>query len=221
MPVGKFRKIGLNLHQPNGGCFHEKVLLKGHGEIALVRLGNGVTNSLTPELVAELARALTFIRDRFKGLVLAGGEKFFSMGFDIPSLLKVSQKEMSRFYSDINQLWLDLYTLPLPAAAVQAHAIADCTILAMMRDWRVAAKGRSLFGLNEIKLGVPVPYLSDLVLRQITGDRAADRIVFEEEFLDSARALEIGLVDRVAEKQEVEEAAIQKAARLVALCASA
>jgi len=180
-----------------------------------------VTNSLTPELVAELAWALTFIRDRFKGLVLAGGEKFFSMGFDIPSLLKVSQKEMSRFYSDINQLWLDLYTLPLPAAAVQAHAIADCTILAMMRDWRVAAKGRSLFGLNEIKLGVPVPYLSDLVLRQITGDRAADRIVFEEEFLDSARALEIGLVDRVAEKQEVEEAAIQKAARLVALCASA
>jgi enoyl-CoA hydratase/carnithine racemase len=81
----------------------------------------------------------------------------------------------------------------------------------------VAASGRTLFGLNEVKLGVPVPYISDLVLRQLTGERAADRIVFEGEFLDSAQALEIGLVDQVASKDGVEEAAIQRVSQLAAL----
>jgi enoyl-CoA hydratase/carnithine racemase len=157
----------------------ENVLIKEHGEIALVRLHNGVTNALNLKLVSEMAQALKFVKDRFKGMVLAGGEKFFSMGFDIPSLLKAGQEEMTRFYLDINQVWLDLYALPVPTvAAVRAHAIAGGTIFATMCDWRVAAGGRTLFGLNEVKLGVPVPYLSDLVLRQITGERAAEEIVF-------------------------------------------
>lgn len=200
----------------------ENILVKEYGEVALVRLNNGVTNSLTPQLVEELAQALGFAKTRFKGLVLAGGPKFFSMGFDLPSLLKGGRPEMTSFYDGINQLWLDIYALPLPTvAAVQAHAIAGGTILAMMCDWRVAAAGRTLFGLNEIKLGVPVPYLSDLVLRQLTGERAADRIIFSGEFLDSARALEIGLVDQVVAKEEVEELAIAKAQELAAMPAQA
>lgn len=200
----------------------DNVLIKEHGEIVLIRLNNGVTNSLTTKLVTELATALEFAKSRFKGLVLAGGEKFFSMGFDLPSLLKGSEEEMTGFYLDINKLWLDLYTLPLATvAAVQAHAIAGGTILAMMCDWRIAAQGRTLLGLNEIKLGVPVPYLSDLVLRQLTGERAADRIVFGGEFLDSAGALEIGLVDQAAAKEEVEELALQKASQLAAMPARA
>lgn len=196
----------------------DNVLIKEHGEVALVRLSNGVTNSLTSKLVAEMSQALEFVKDRFKGMVLAGGEKFFSMGFDIPSLLKGGEEQMTRFYLDINQLWLDLYTLPVPTvAAVQAHAIAGGTIMAMMCDWRAAAKGRTLFGLNEVKLGVSVPYLSDLVLRQLAGERAADEIVFMGEFIDSAEALKIGLVDQVAIKDEVEELALQKASQLAAL----
>jgi enoyl-CoA hydratase/carnithine racemase len=196
----------------------DKVLVKEHGDVALVRLNNSVTNSLTFELVVELSQALDLVKERFKGLVLAGGPKLFSMGFDLPSLLKGGRPEMAGFYKAINQLWLALYTLPLPTvAAVQAHAIAGGTILAIMCDWRVAAKGRTLFGLNEIKLGVPVPYLSDLVLRQLTGERAADRIIFGGEFLDSAQALEIGLVDQVAAKEEVEALAIAKAQEMAVL----
>ncbi len=196
----------------------DNVLLKEQGEIALVRLNNGVTNSLTPKLVTELTQALEFVKARFKGMVLAGGQKFFSMGFDLPSLLKGSQEEMTRYFNDINQLWLDLYTMPVPTvAAVQAHAIAGGTILAMMCDWRVAAGGRTLFGLNEINLGLPVPYLSDLVLRQLTGERAADEMVFMGEFVASAQALEIGLVDQVVVKEEVEELAIKKVSQLAAM----
>lgn len=196
----------------------ENVLIKEHGEIALVRLNNGVTNSLTQKLVSEMAQALQFVKDRFKGMVLAGGDKFFSMGFDIPSLLEAGQEDMTDFYNKINQVWLDLYTLPVPTvAAIKAHAIAGGTIFATMCDWRVAAEGRTLFGLNEIKLGVPVPYLSDLVLRQITGERAADQVVFLGEFMDSDGAQEIGLVDRVAAKDQVEEAALQKVSQLASL----
>jgi enoyl-CoA hydratase/carnithine racemase len=205
-----------------GDAVMENVLIKEHEEIALVRLNNGVTNALDLKLVSEMAQALSFVKDRFKGMVLAGGEKFFSMGFDIPSLLETSQEEMTKFFNDINQVWLDLYTLPVPSvAAIKAHAIAGGTIFVTMCDWRVATEGRTLLGLNEIKLGVPVPYLSDLVLRQITGERAADRVVFTGEFMDSDGAQEIGLVDQVAAKDQVEEVALQKASQLAALPSAA
>jgi enoyl-CoA hydratase/carnithine racemase len=201
-----------------GDALMQNVLIKEHKEIALVRLNNSATNSLSADLVAEMAQALEFVKDRFKGMVLAGGDKFFSMGFDIPSLLKCSQEEMTGYFNHINQVWLDLYTLPVPTvAAVKAHAIAGGTIFAMMCDWRVAASGRTLFGLNEIKLGVPVPYLSDLVLRQLAGERAADEMVFTGEFLDSAKALEVGLVDQVVEKDEVEESALQRVLQLATM----
>jgi enoyl-CoA hydratase/carnithine racemase len=201
-----------------GDAVMEHVLIKEHGEIALVRLNNGVTNALDLKLVSEMAQALAFVKERFKGMVLAGGEKFFSMGFDIPSLLEAGQAEMTSFFNDINQVWLDLYTLPVPtAAAIKAHAIAGGTIFVTMCDWRVATEGRTLFGLNEIKLGVPVPYLSDLVLRQITGERAADEMVFTGEFIDSDGAQKIGMVDQVAAKDQVEEAALQRVSTIAAL----
>jgi len=125
---------------------------------------------------------------------------------------------VTEFFYSFNQVALDMYTLPIPTAcAITGHAIAGGTILASSCDYRFLASGRKLMGLNEIKLGVPVPYLSDLMLRQIVGDRAATEMIYQGEFIEPDKASKIGLVDEVLSQGKVENRALKKIAQLSAL----
>ncbi|MBW2252368.1 MAG: enoyl-CoA hydratase/isomerase family protein, partial [Deltaproteobacteria bacterium] len=152
----------------------EKVKIEEQEDVALLRLDSKVSNAISSQMIENLSAAINRIKVEFRGMVLAGGEKFFSMGFDLPALLKLDRSGVTGFFYSFNQVVLDIYTLPMPTAcAITGHAIAGGTILASSCDYRFLASGRKLMGLNEIKLGVPVPYLSDLMLRQIVGDRAA------------------------------------------------
>ena len=103
-----------------------------------------------------------------------------------------------------NQVCMELYTMPKPTvAAVTGHAIAGGCILALCCDYRFAAEGRKLMGLNEIRLGVPVPYLADCVLRQIVGARNAREIMETGEFYLPEQSLQIGMIDRVLPLEKV------------------
>jgi enoyl-CoA hydratase/carnithine racemase len=195
-----------------------EVKIEPHADVAILRLSNGVTNAISPELVDDLADALHQAKKEFKGLILAGGTKFFSIGFDLPTLLQLDRPAMADFYFKFNQVALDLYTVPLPTAcAIAGHAIAGGTILALTADFRFASSGRKLMGLNEVKIGVPVPFLADLMLRQIVGDRAATELNYRGEFLEAEQAPKIGLLDDICPPEELDQKAIEKVAELAAL----
>jgi len=195
-----------------------KVKIESHADVAVLRLSNGVTNAISPELVDDLAVALHQAKKEFKGLILAGGSKFFSIGFDLPALLQLDRPAMADFYFKFNQTALDLYTVPLPTAcAIAGHAIAGGTILALTADFRFASSGRKLMGLNEVKIGVPVPFLADLLLRQVVGDRAATELNYRGEFLEPEQAKKIGLLDDVCPAEELDQKTIEKVSDLTVL----
>ena len=52
---------------------------------------------------------------------------------------------------------------------VAGHAVAGGCVLALATDLRLIAAGKKLIGLNEVTIGLPVPYLADLALRQLVG----------------------------------------------------
>ena len=133
------------------------VTIDERGQIALVRLTNGVINAISPELLEDFAQALKRIQKEFKGMVLAGGSKFFSIGLDLPKLLKLDRNAMTAFWKNFNDLTFDLFTIPFPTVcAIEGHAIAGGTIFALCCDFRFAANLPKKIGLNEINLGVPV-----------------------------------------------------------------
>jgi len=187
------------------------VKIESRESVAIMRLNNEVTNALSPEIVDDLSSALTQVKSEFQGIILAGGAKFFCIGFDLPRLLKLDRTGMTRFFHEFNQVAFNLFTLPLPTAcAIAGHAIAGGNILALTCDYRFAASGNKLIGLNEIKLGVPVPYLADLILRQIVGDRAAKEILYHGKFIALSEAEKIGLVDEIVPQEELEDHAVKK-----------
>ncbi len=184
----------------------------------ILALSRDVTNAINLELVTELSEALRRSADdpRCRGLVLTGAnEKFFSIGLDIPALFPLAPEEFTIFYRAFNRLCLDLYALPKPTvAALAGHAIAGGCILALCCDYRMIAEGKKLMGLNEIKLGVPVPYPADRILHNLAGWRIAREVMDGGEFYNGPELLARGLVDQVLPPEKVIPAAIEKAKAL-------
>jgi enoyl-CoA hydratase/carnithine racemase len=183
--------------------------------VAIVRLSRGVTNVLDLELVNELGALLEKIEhDPGTSALVLGSEsaKFLSIGFDIPHLFDLPRKDFEIFFGEFNRVCLKLYTLPKPTvAAITGHAVAGGCILALCCDYRFIAEGKKLMGLNEIKLGVPVPYLADCVLQSIVGTRYARDMMDTGEFYAPADALRMGLADAVLPVGDVLPRAVEKA----------
>jgi len=192
--------------------------IESRDSVAVLRLNNGITNAITPEMVAELSGALNHVRSEFKGMVLAGGSKFFCIGLNLPGLLKLDRPAMTEFWHAFDQIGIDIYTLPMPTAcAVAGHATAGGAILAIACDYRFVASGKKFIGFNEVQIGVPVPYLADMILRQIVGDRAATEMEYRGDFLNPEEAQLVGLADGVFPQADLEIQTIEKISELAAL----
>ena len=195
----------------------KNIIIESKEKIAILRLARGVTNAINPDMVTECTEALEQIQRQFQGMVLTGGTKFLSIGLDLPALLPFKRAEMIAFWQRFDRMLLKFYTLPMPTACVvSGHATAGGTILAISCDFRYTALGKRLMGLNEIKIGLPVPYLADLILRQIVGDRIATEMMYTGEFVNPEKAAAIGLVDEIFSETDVEAKTIEKVTGITA-----
>ena len=190
------------------------ISVEKHDRLTLLRLNHGVTNAINPEMAGILERELdSLIPDICKerqGLILAGGDKFFSMGLDLPAFLMLDRPDFSRVWAGFNRILLKLYTLPAPTVcAMQGHTIAGGAVLALATDFRIGAKGKKQFGMNEVKLGLPIPYASDLILRQLVSDSLANQLTYGGTFMTMESLEHSGLMHSVESTDQVESAAIE------------
>jgi enoyl-CoA hydratase/carnithine racemase len=196
-----------------------------HEKVVLARLNRNVTNALSPSCIRELDEVLQSVENDpgVHGLVLgSSNEKFFSIGFDIPELFNLNRNDFRDFFRRFNQVCMNLYTLPKPTvAAITGHAVAGGCILALCCDYRFIAQGRKLMGLNEIKLGVPVPYLADRILHSLAGAGHARKIMESGEFYAAEETLGMGVTDEVLAVETVLKRAIEQAGNLGSLPESA
>jgi enoyl-CoA hydratase/carnithine racemase len=72
-------------------------------------------------------------------------------------------------------------------------------------------------GLNETKLGVPVPYLAHCVLHSLVGERTAREVVEGGQFYPPEEALKMGLVDEVLALDQVRTRSVERARQLAAI----
>jgi enoyl-CoA hydratase/carnithine racemase len=185
---------------------------------AVIQLNRGIINAINHLLLDELGEALRQIAEdpEIGSLVItSGNDKFFSIGFDLPELYPLPQQEFRQFFRMFNRRCLDLYTFPKPTiVALTGHASAGGCILALCTDYRFMAEGRRLMGMNESKLGVPVTYLANLLLRQLVGERQAREAVSSGTLYPPEEAARMGMVDAVYPLAEVVSSAIEKAREL-------
>ena len=190
-----------------------------HGEVRELKLARPPANALSPELLNELQSQIASAPgDGARALVLSGAEGIFTGGLDVPLLLELDRDELvgglELFFGAMGALASS--EIPV-AAAITGHSPAGGAVLALFCDWRVMAEGSYVIGLNEVRIGIPVPLIVAEALTRAVGRRQAEILCQTGRLLAPAEALEIGLVDQLAPVDAVVSAAVEWCSELTKL----
>ncbi len=171
-----------------------------HGDIHEIRLARPPVNALSPELLEAISDEVRTAPERgARALVLSGGEGIFSAGLDVPVLLGLDRDGLLRaldiFFGTMEALARS--TIPV-AAAITGHSPAGGAVLALFCDWRVMAEGDYSIGLNEVRIGIPMPSVVAALVGRTVGPRVGESLCVTGRLLPSAEALDLGLVDQLA-----------------------
>ncbi len=182
-----------------------------HGKVRELRLARPPANALSPELLKELCSQVSAApADGARALVISGFEGLFTGGLDVPLLLTFDHEEMVRtlglFFGAMEALAVS--EIPV-AAAITGHSPAGGAVLALFCDFRVMADGPFFIGLNEVRVGIPVPVGVAEALARVVGPRQAERLCQTGSLMGPQDALEIGLVDRVVAGDQVVATAVE------------
>lgn len=201
------------------------------GAVRELRLARPPANALSPELMAALTAALARAAaeasapapaaaagERVAALVLSGSPGMFSAGLDLPYLLTLDRAGIHVMWRNLYGLLRTLAASPLPVvAAITGHSPAGGAVLAIHCDARVMADGDFRIGLNEVRVGLPLPPVILAAMQRLVGPRQAERMSVSGALVSPAEAARIGLVDEVVPPDQVVERAAAIAAELAAL----
>lgn len=186
--------------------------IERHGPLAVLRLDKPRGNAIDEALVTDLLAAAPELQaDDVAGVLLASAHpKLFCPGLDLVSLLEYDRPAMQRFMDAFSSAMLALFALPKPVvAAVSGHAVAGGCILALTADVRLLRRGAQI-GLNEVKVGVPLPWAVALMLRAQVPAAALTRVALLGRNFSDQEAVAAGLADQVLEPEGFEAACLEQ-----------
>ena len=163
-------------------------------------------NALSEAMLAELQRDFDAITEdqSVRVVVLAAEGKAFCAGHDLKEMrLTPSLDYYQRLFAQCSQMMLSVQRLPVPVIArVQGVATAAGCQLVAMCDLAVASSAAK-FAVSGVNLGLfcsaPGVALSRNVLRKV-----AFEMLVTGEFIDAEQARLRGLINRVAEPEQLD-----------------
>jgi 3,2-trans-enoyl-CoA isomerase len=174
-----------------------------HGPIREIRLDRPPANALDPTLTEALSSALEKAARAASAVVVSGSPGMFSGGLDVPLLIGLDRDRMEGFWLSFLGLLKRIASMPVPTVfALTGHAAAGGIVMALFSDYRIMPRGAFKTGFNEVQVGLVVPPQVHQALVRLIGAHTAERIVVAGELMEAQRALEIGLVDELADDPE-------------------
>jgi enoyl-CoA hydratase len=174
-------------------------------------------NALNSELLDELFAVFTEIKDdnEVKAVVLTGEGRAFVAGADIAEMVKLSTPDIRKMAlrgQEVMNLIEDIDKVVI--AAVNGFALGGGNELAMACDFRFASE-TAKFGQPEVNLGILPFFGGTQRLPRIVGKGMAKYLICSAEMIDAEEALRIGLVERVFGPDELVDAAIDFAKKIM------
>jgi enoyl-CoA hydratase/carnithine racemase len=188
--------------------------------IAVITLNRPeVRNALNEELVEELEELLQDIDGDpgIKVVVVAGQEKFFSVGADIRTLKKLSEPVQAHLFCAKIQRTIGYFeNIAQPTiAAVSGLALGGGCEIALACNLRLAAEN-AVFGQPEINLGIIPGAGGTQRLPRTVGLTVAAELLLTGRTVKADEALRIGLVNRVVPVGELMDEAMKMAGIIAA-----
>jgi len=188
----------------------------GEDGVAIAWLANGQMNSISPQVVEDLAKVWARVKDTgVRALVIASSNPFlFSAGADIKAFTTMDEAGGRELLERTHALLREIGSSGVATiAAVNGLAFGGGCELAMACDIRIAARS-ALFGQPEIKLGIIPGFGGTQRLPRLVGQSKALEMNLIGDPILAEEAFELGLVNRVVEDHELLDTALAWARRL-------
>ena len=203
----------------------ELVQYEVRDRVAHVTISNGKANALSPDVLAELANALTRAEDAGEAevgaLLVTGRPGMFSGGFDL-DVMRSGAEAAGRLVTDGGELFARMYGSPVPVlVACSGHAIAAACLLMMGADIRIGARGEFRLGLIETQLGMVLPRWAVELSEERLARRHFQDATVGAKIYDPDGAVEAGFLDWVVPAEALADAATAEARRWADLPRSA
>jgi enoyl-CoA hydratase len=195
------------------------------GRIAVVRFdrGDGI-NALSPEAMRQLTQAARSFEDdgSTSVVVLTGGPKAFSAGFDLKDPEGRSRKSMDlgslrrhlKLGPRLGRAWQEMEQITI--GAIEGFCIGGGVALAVALDFRVMARDAHL-RVPEIGLGMNMSWQSIPRMLHLMGPaRTKQAVILADQRIGAAEAYEWGLVEEVVDPGMAFDAAMTLAAKVAA-----
>ena len=179
--------------------------------IATITMDDGTVNALSTEMLGQVSARFDQAESDEAVVVLTGRERTLSAGFDLrtepegwPEMLVAGARLAERMLS-----------FPRPVVvACNGNAIAMGAFLLLSGDHRVGAAGEFRIGLNEVAIGLTLPYFGIAIARHRLTRPYYDRCAVTGVVLGSDEALDAGFLDQLVAPEEVAETARGAATQL-------
>jgi enoyl-CoA hydratase len=183
---------------------YENLTLEAGGDVAVITVNRPKSlNALNGDTLREIAEALEAVIDiaETQALIITGaGERAFVAGADINEFLDLDDAFAGREYSLGGQDVMNaVANMPIPTiAAINGFALGGGLELALACDLRVASP-KARLGLPEVGLGLIPGFGGTQRLPRLIGAGRALDIILTARHVEASEALQLGLVNRVAD----------------------
>ena len=204
---------------------YEQLIVDLDGFVATVRMNNGAKlNALSPTMTRELIDAMATLGNdpSVRAILLTGEGRGFSAGADLgalkePYLRREPPKPSALLRDGYNKLIPLIAGAPKPViAAINGVAAGAGISLALACDMRIASE-QAAFATAFVKIGLIPDSGACYFLPRTVGLGNALELAMTGDTVDAARALSLGLVNRVVPPAQVLPQAHELAMRLAQL----
>jgi enoyl-CoA hydratase len=172
--------------------------------VATITMDDGKVNALSPQMLADVSTQLERAEADEAGVVLTGRAQTFSAGFDV----RCEQARWPEMVAAGATLAERIMSFPAPVVvACNGNAIAMGAFLLLSADHRVGAQGDFRIGLNEVAIGLTIPWFGIEIARHRLTPPYFDRCTVTGALLGPDEAATAGFLDEVVAPNELTSAA--------------
>lgn len=171
--------------------------------VATITLDDGKVNALSPAMIAAVGARLDQAEADGAIVVFTGRAATLSAGFD----LRTPPEEWPAMVEGGARLAERLLGFPEPVvAACNGNAVAMGAFLLLSADVRIGVSGEHRIGLNEVAIGMTVPWFGIELARHRLTRAAFQRCLTTGVLLGPEDALRAGFLDRLVAPGELDGA---------------
>jgi enoyl-CoA hydratase len=185
--------------------------------VSTIIMDDGKVNAMSMSMMDEVNAALDQAERDEAVVILAGRPGVFCAGFDLVVFKQGHAPTMAmlRAGAALNERIL---TFPFPVvAACSGHGIAMGSFLLMCADYRIGVEGAFKIGMNEVAIGMTLPYFAIEIARQRLVPAYFSRATVLAELYAPEDAIAPGFLDLVVPQEALLDTAQHTAAMLAQL----